>query len=62
MHKRLQGFLGIATMGVCFQLVGCESNEILEIVATGVQGIVVNVSEAFFETVINAALEIGPGV
>ena len=57
----MRRFLGIGALGVCFQLVGCQSNEVWEVISTGMQRIAVDVSEIFFEAVIDRALELDPG-
>ena len=60
-HKRLRRFLSIGALGVCVQLVGCQSNEVWEVISTGVRGIAVDVSEIFFEALIDRALELDSG-
>lgn len=57
----MRRFLGIGALGVCFQLVGWQSNDVWEVISTGVQGIAVDVSEIFFEAVIDRALGLDSG-
>ena len=56
MRKRLMKAMGILACGCAFQLTGCQSGNIAEIVASGVRDTTVAVATFAVEAVVNNAM------
>lgn len=58
MFNRFRKFVGLVAFGCCFQLVGCESNSVVEVIAEGIKTTAVDVSALFFDALVDRALEL----
>ena len=56
MRKGVQRIISLAVCGMCFQFVGCQSNEVVEVFGEGVKGIAADVSAIFWDAVIDQVL------
>jgi len=58
MFKRIQRFAALATMGLCFQFVGCQSNDIAEVIASGTKEVAAGITGIFFNAAVDNAFEL----
>jgi len=55
MFKRMKRYAALASMGLCFQLVGCQSNQVWEVIAAGTKDVASEVTGIFFNAAVDRA-------
>jgi hypothetical protein len=58
MFKRIRRLAGFSAMGMCFQLVGCESNDVWEVVAAGMKDVAAEITGIFFNAAVDEVFEL----
>ncbi len=58
MTNRIKRFAAITSMGLCFQLVGCQSNGVFEAIAAGTKDVAAEITAIFFNAAVDNIFEL----